>query len=76
MNTFGKKKKKSALTHPKQKEKTKFPLSMTRGPKEHLKNHLTLVGDPILSKADVKQSQITITGTQMSSEVPSHKQHP
>lgn len=48
---------------------------MTRGPKECLKKHLTLVGNTIPSKEDVKQSQITITGTQMSTELSSHNPH-
>lgn len=73
---LGKRTRRSALTHPEHKEKTAFPVSVTRGPKERLKKHLTLVGGPIPSKADVKQSQITVTGTQMSTEVSSHKQHP
>lgn len=45
----------SPVTHPEHKEKNKFPVSVTRGPEDGVKKHLTLAGDPIPSKADVKQ---------------------
>lgn len=54
MNAFGGVRR-SALTRPEHKEKNKFPVPVTRGPEDIVKKHLTIVGDPIPSKEDVKQ---------------------